>query len=145
MSAKENKAYAYDPLRHVYPFGRPTPVFPPEAWAERVDAVVEALDAEGIALCMAALKWSWANVGIPNAEQIRATARRLLYKTLSQLEEGSKLPGVSTGGLRASMNERGELRVDFVLCSSFDQIEFGEESEPLAAGYLCVRTPRAKV
>lgn len=136
----------HEPLRLVYPFGRPTPVFPPEAWGERVDAVVEALDAEGIALCMAALKWTWASVGIPNAEQIRTAARRLLYRVLSQFVEGSKSLGVSAGGLRAAMNERGELRVDFVLRSSSEQLEFEEEKPvPGAAGYVCVRTPRAKV
>jgi hypothetical protein len=96
------------------------------------------------------LDWRWGGSdmpvgGVPTVEQIREKAADLLRRTLTDFTAGriGAGGGWGTGGLKASISERGELVVTFELCDAFEQLQHcDDEGVPLPAGYLCVGDPR---
>ena len=133
-------------IRHVKAFTRQIPVYSKEATDERIEAILGNFPFDSVGKVMTALNWTWrGEVGPPTENEMRDTARRLLKQAAEWPPSGTTPPTVKTGGFRATRENSGELRLEFVAASRCDTYcDEDAEGNPAAPGFVCVslRGPR---
>lgn len=73
-----------------------------------IDEIMERFDFEKVRRVMEFLNWTWAGVGIPSTEELKSTARRVLYDAVAEYERlGYPDTGMdcATGGFIANISK----------------------------------------
>jgi hypothetical protein len=95
---------------------------------ELIDEILDQFDFEKVHLTMKALGWEWMDVGVPEAPNLRKSARRLLQEATKSPSPYSK---ISSGGFVVEKDVDGFLELRFEVSSwntfdSFDDVEVTE-------------------